>query len=197
MPPASAGRATALFYNERPEHRPATGCHGVFERLNILEHVLGLASHGTVREYRDTGSRMEPICPPVPAQHAEAVRKVEQAVEAFCSEHRDCAEKYADDAVAREIIDALIKTWFANPSRAALEIFAHVKVADDMNNSDARPLLEPWRLLDAAKMTIPVRWHRRLRIKVHYPPWPEAALQHNGPLAAILRWVRGGPRIVD
>lgn len=191
VPPAIAGPATALFYDEAPDRRALASGGEIFRRQTILEHMFGLAPHGTVRAYREAGSIAEPICPPVSETYAAMVREVEQAIEAFCIENRDCAAKFSEAADAREIMDGLIKAWCSAPSRAALDALAHVIVSDDPNNLDAGPLLERWSLFQSVKMLIPIKWHHRLKIKVQYPRWPEAALLRPGPWPlTILRWWR-------
>jgi FMN phosphatase YigB (HAD superfamily) len=186
MPPAVAGTAIALFYADAPDQQSGFGSSGVFQRLNLLEHVLGLAPHGTVRGYSDAGV---PICAPVSSTHEETVRTVGTAVEQFCIQNVRWAKDCSDVDVAREIIDALIKSWFAVPNRNALDVFEQVNVSDDSNNLDARPMLQAWGTFDAAKLIIPRRWHSTLKMAVRHPPWPEAALlkTHRG-IAKFLQW---------
>jgi len=192
MPAAIVGKSTALFYAEAPDRQSISIDHEIFKRVTVLEHVFGMAPHGTVLEHSTTGLKVEPVCPVVTAPQAEIVREVEQAIEEFCIGHQACAKSYVDDSVAREILNELIKTWCATPNATALDALAHVYVSDDPNNLHASPLLEPWRSLDVAKMLIPMRWHRSLKINVRYPFWPEAALQLRGSWpAAILRWRKG------
>ncbi len=175
MPPAVAGQASGLYHEDMPDRSSVRGTYAVFERLNLLEHVFGLAPHGTVREYKVAGATAEAICTEVDARHLDLVRDVQAAVEAFCESNKADAGLYGDGSQVAPILDALIRTWFAQPAAGALAAFSHIVVANDPDNIDSRRLLEAWRPWDAVKMLIPVRLHSRLGIKVRRPPWPEAA----------------------
>ncbi|HSS95801.1 MAG TPA: hypothetical protein VLK33_02160, partial [Terriglobales bacterium] len=192
LPAGLAGETTALFYGEAPDQPSTIDSHEIFKRATVLEHVFGLALHGTVSEYQHHGSVVEPICASVPPLHAEIVSAVQEAIEAYCIENRHNALTFSDTASAREIVDKLIRCWCSNPNKTSLGAFTQATVSDDPNNLDSRPLLEPWRAADVLKLLLPARIRNRLGIKFRQPVWPEAALLLPRPwLLKILRWRRG------
>jgi FMN phosphatase YigB (HAD superfamily) len=178
VPPVFAGRATALFYEAPPDHKFGSPNYEVFRRgrQSVLEHVLGLAPHGTIREHKLVNSVVEPVCPPESTFHTDLVGRMAEAVELFCSSNMDHISGYADIFVARQLIDSLVKAWCSQPNKKALEALDHVIASDDPNNLDPRPLVQPWYVTDAAKMLMPTRWRRKLGVKTRDPVWPEAAL---------------------
>lgn len=189
MQPSAAGKSRALFFEEAPDFRPASARYEIFRRTVMLEHVLGLAPHGTVREYSCAGPTIAPVCDTVSEEAAEHVNRIEQAVDAFCERWRYQAIEYADEATAREMIEILLKTWCATPSKSALNALKQVSVNDPLFDLDARPLLDPWQIPDAMKILIPRRLHSPLALRIRSRTWPEASRQLSGALAsAILRF---------
>ena len=102
----------------------------IFRRIDVLDHVFGLAPHGSVIEYKVNGSTVEAICPPESAQHKDFVYKLEKAIETFCRNNAEVAVRYFDSVTAREIIDALFRAWCVHPNKVALEALGHVIVTD-------------------------------------------------------------------
>jgi hypothetical protein len=184
MPPAAAGKSTALFYDHAADHHSILPRYEIFKRVTILEHIFGLAPHGTVRQHQEIGATVVPVCPPVSATFAETVEDVARSLEAYCADNQVMATSYSDEVVAREIIDNLVRTWFGSPNEIALRALDQVTISDDPNNLDSGPLLESWRPLKAAKTLAPRRWHTKL--KVWRPVWPEAAFQRSGPWSKFI-----------
>jgi hypothetical protein len=153
-----------------------------------LEHLLGLAPHGTVRKYEINNDKIEPVHAAVPEGHAEFVERVAKAIEAFCLEHGWAAGYYAEEATARELLDALIESWCVSPDSAAVKFLAEGKSRDQTNVllDDSRPLVEPWRLTEAATNLIPRRWRDALGVAGQKPLWPEAGLLQSAWLPASL-----------
>jgi FMN phosphatase YigB (HAD superfamily) len=196
-PPGDAGNFTGLFYEQASYHRWVAPQYEIFRRLEVLDHVVGLAPYGTVNDYRISGSIVEPAGPPETALHAEFVTKLGDAVEAFCKSNYEDALYYSNDATAREIIDTLIRAWCIHPDWVALEALEHIMVTDGANIPSG-PLLASWRLFDAIKALLPGRLRERLGIKVYNPAWPEVAFIRSSllsqlvlMLSAALRFLRG------
>ena len=178
-PRSASGRVRALFYNNAPDRRKITEDYEIFRRIYYVEHLLGLAPHGTVQEY-SVGNPIEPVCTPVSIQHRAYVDKVVRELERFCAEHRRDAILYADESVARELIDSLIRVWCSDPSKAAVDSLGDVTVGDELNDTDSQLLVEPWQLHGAAKNLLPSCIRKFVGISVQSPVWPEAALQRTG-----------------
>jgi predicted HAD superfamily hydrolase len=187
---SQTGKARALFYESTSDRQWLTGTYEIFNRVSLLEHLLGLAPHGTVRKYDIDNDKIGPVCAAVPDGHAELVERIANAIEAFCLEHGYAAGYYAEEATARELLDALIESWCVSPDCAAVKLLAEVRKSRDHQINvlldDSRPLVEPWRLAEAATNLIPGRWREALGIAVQKPLWPEAALLQSAWLPASL-----------
>ena len=130
MPPADAGKVSALFYEQAFDHQGISPEYEIFSRIDILDHIFGLAPHGSVRGFKLNGSSVEAVCPPEPDLHIEFVDKLGDAVEAFCKSNSEDAVLYSDNATAREIIDALFSAWCNHPNKVALKALDNIIVTD-------------------------------------------------------------------
>jgi FMN phosphatase YigB (HAD superfamily) len=195
--PADAGDFRGLFHEQASYHRWNAPQYEVFRRLEVLDHVVGLAPYGTVNDYKVNGSIVEPVGPPETTPHAEFVTRLGDAVETFCRDNSEDVIHYAHHAVARPIIDTLIKAWCIHPNWAALESLEHIIVTDGANIPSG-PLLASWKLFDAVKTLFPGRLREWFGIQVYNPPWPEVAFLRSNllsqfvlVLSASLRFLRG------
>ena len=175
------GRTKALFYDEAPD-APITSRRSsvILHRGYVLREVFGLAPHGTVLEYRISGTQPEASCADVPDAHAALVEQIANAVEAFCVEQAANAMDYAEHAIAQALFAALIEAWCAAPHERALRVLKEgCRYARDHGNAMSdRPaaLIEPWQLADAIKNLVPERLRQRLGITVPNGLWSEASL---------------------
>jgi FMN phosphatase YigB (HAD superfamily) len=190
--PMVAGPSTSLFYNNPPDRSTLVSPRAIFRWVTLLEHVLGLAAHGTIREYRFAGAHAEPVCAAVPPHYAKVVDEIARAVEAFCA---DCLEPelYSEQSSAQALLDALIGSWFARPSPASLTILDQVEISDDPNNIGAELMIRPYRLADGLKALLPGRLRRALNLPLPLPFWREASLRVSKPWPQ--RLMRLGSRI--
>lgn len=186
VPPGDAGKVTALFHDRPDDYSSISHRYAIFERSDVLEHVLGLAPHGSIREYEANGSVVEPVCHSESALHVELVTKIGNAIEAFCEQNREIVPYYTDAATAREIMNALIDNWCSHPDETALKALEHVIVSDGPNEIASQRLLQPWRSSDAMKTLVPRRWQTRLKITVPSQVWPEVALYRSGSLVKFV-----------
>ena len=190
--PAVAGAASALFYDLPVDRQDATQRHEIFNRGHLVEHLFGLAPHGTVSGYARGEDGVQASCANVSDAVVGLSADIAQLVEDFCAENRDCVEPFADPDLAAETLDALMRSWFSRPNREALEALSCLHVSSDPHNLGARPMLESWRMLEAAKMLVPRRLHHRLGIRIEYPVWPEAAMLLPGPWPVAFLRLRDG-----
>jgi FMN phosphatase YigB (HAD superfamily) len=172
-PEVETGLVSSLFYGLPPDRAPLNRGSVVFERGNILEHVLGLAPHGTVSKHCVGGEGIEAVCAPVSDSHIETVRGVTEALERFCVTCAPDVHSYTNSDVARALIETLIGEWCAAPSQEALCALREIAVSEDANGFGQRPLIEVWPLSQALGHLLPYRWRRKLQVDL--PIWPEAA----------------------
>jgi FMN phosphatase YigB (HAD superfamily) len=196
MPPADAGKVTALFYEQAPYHHWVLPQYEIFRRIDVLDNLFGLAPYGSVSDYKINGSIVEPVGPPETTSHAEFVGKLGDAIEAFCKNNHQDALYYSDTATAREIIDSLVSAWCIHPNKAAFKALDHVMVIDGTDAIPSQPLLKSWRLFDAAKTLIPARLREKLKISVPNPVWPEVAYYRSGVLAKSILRLSGALRLI-
>jgi hypothetical protein len=173
--PSAAGPSHALFYNDPPDRGAVVCPYEIFRRATVLEHVLGLAAHGTIREYRFADAHVEAVCESVPSGFAEIVGHIAKAIEAFCSECLE-PEIYSDERSAQSLLNTLIKAWFAFPRKGALPILAQIDVSSDPNNLGADHMIKEYSLRDAAIILLPGRMRSALKLSVPPRFWPEASL---------------------
>lgn len=196
MAPADAGNVTALFYEQVRYHQWMSPQYEIFNRVDVLDHVFGLAPYGSVTDYKIVGSTVEPVGPPETEFHANFVERLGIAVETFCKNIGDDVFFYSDAETARDIIDTLVSTWCFYPSKQALETLTHIMVTDGTDAIPSQPLLRPWRMLDVAKTLIPWRARAKLKIKVYRPIWPEAAFYRSGKFVQLVFLASSGLRLL-
>jgi FMN phosphatase YigB (HAD superfamily) len=187
-PEAETGLVNALFYELPSDRAQLNRGSVVFERINILEHVLGLAPHGTVSKHCVGGNGIEAVCAPASDSHIESVRRLTEALERFCVNCLPEVRRYSDRDVARAIIGTLIEVWCAQPSRESLHALREIAVSEDANGFGLRPLIQAWPLSQAFRHLLPYRWHRRLQVDL--PIWPEAAVLDSGVGSRVLLQLR-------
>jgi FMN phosphatase YigB (HAD superfamily) len=175
------GRTKALFYDEAPDV-PITSkrSSAILHRGYVLREVFGLAPHGTVLEYRISGTQPEASCADVPNAHVVLAEQIANAVEAFCIEQSANAMDYAEDRIARSLLEALIEAWCAAPHKKALRVLeegcGYARNHGNPIDDGTAALIEPWQLADALKNLVPGRLRQRLGMTVPNGLWPEASL---------------------
>jgi FMN phosphatase YigB (HAD superfamily) len=194
--PADAGEVAALFYEQPSYHNWIAPQYEIFRRIDVLDHVIGLAPYGSVSEYETKDSDVVVVGPPESSSHVQLVHEISNAVEFFSRGIRDYVFYYSDDATAREIIDTLVSAWCIHPSKDALKTLDAILVTDSTGAIPSQPLLQSWRWLDAVKTLIPDRLRARLKIRASDPFWPEAAFRRSGPFTQFVLRISAGLRLL-
>jgi hypothetical protein len=114
------------------------------------------------------------------------VAEVTAAVEQFATDQRPEIRRYADENVAREILNNLIGTWMRYPEKESLLALQPVCASDDLSNAGARSIVEPWPLRDAALVLVPARLRRTLGLTLKLPRWPEASFSKAAAVTKLL-----------
>jgi FMN phosphatase YigB (HAD superfamily) len=186
LPPAEAGKVTALFYDHAFDHNSISPGYEIFKRIDLLDHVFGLAPHGTVQEYKVNGSTVEAVCPSESVSYTAFVDRLQDAIVTFCKSNQVNASWYSDSDTAAAIIDALFNAWCTHPNKIALNALDEVIVTDGTDGITSQSLLQSWRLSDAAKTLVPRRLAQRLNMSAFNPVWPEAALCRSSRISRFL-----------
>ena len=173
-PPIEAGHSTALFYNDAPDRVGAARPASIFTRVTILEHVLGLAPHGSVHHYESSGPEATPICANLPVPQQDLLRNVETLVDEFTADNIDLAEGVHTPDVARAILDRLVDVCMGQPKREWVNLLRCVQVSVDQNNMGAAPLASPMNWNQFAVTCLPRRVRRHFSSQTNCQ-WVEAS----------------------
>jgi FMN phosphatase YigB (HAD superfamily) len=172
--PAEAGPATAVFYQEAPD-RPVPLQHRWISRNHLLEHVAGIADHGSVRTYSADGQPV--FAPPPRAAQIEWFHAVESAVLRYTEQSGAAwAPIGQDPALAADFLSSLLDEFFANPSPLTVRGLGHLEIGSDQNQLDTGALALPFTWTETLGAWLPHRLARSLGPSVTRGRcWPEAS----------------------
>lgn len=174
---AMAGRASAMFY-ERPYclDRPADA-NFVFDRRILVEHLLGLAPHGSATGYGPTGdggyvATEGPIAP----LRQRVVQDVSDRIAAFAV-FADGAIRYGEDrAVLVRLVDKLLRYFVENAHRHDLGSLSQLHSESDGKQARTFTIPEPWGVSTVLAQLVPYRLRERWQLGHGPTLWPEMAL---------------------
>lgn len=190
---AMAGPASAMYY-ERPYclDRPADA-NFVFDRRILVEHLLGLAPHGSATGYGPTGdggyvATEGPITP----LRQRVVQDVSDRIAAFAV-FADGAIRYGENrAVLVRLVDKLLRYFIENAHRHDLGSLSQLHSESDGRQTQTFTIPEPWRVSTVLVQLVPYRLRERWRLGHGPTLWPEMALARAGGAAlATYRLVHG------
>ena len=183
-PPAESGSSRGLFYGSAPDNGGQIFSAELFDRITILEHVLGCAPHGTIRKYEFDGDEAHPVCEELSDPRKAVCSELETLCIEFCKDNIDLAESLSSPQAARHVINKLIRSCFANPKPEWVHFLRPIEVSVDQNNIGSVPLTRPytWKRLMAS--CLPYRLRRLLIPVLPTSHWPEADLAIASPLVA-------------
>jgi hypothetical protein len=171
--PAHAGSAKALFYLEAPDAGYARASE-VSGRQTLIEHLVGIAPHRTVRGYLKEEGISRPVFEKAPKAVALLSEKVGRYIEEFVDSNRSLMGELAQPEAARAILNLLMKSALREPQPEWLAALAPIHVSTDQNNLDAIPLCAPWSVREHFAGWFPSQIRRRLGLD-YGRPWPEAS----------------------
>jgi len=174
-----AGDSTALFYEPPTGFDAETPAGEIYRRQTLLEHIVGLADHSSVRCYEqdEYGHAAPRLVAEVSQSHADICKRVHQSVTTFAEANGALAKLMGEsDGVARIMIATLTDIFFQNPIPATLVPLAGIQVSMDQNQLGASPLIGR----HATASIVLGRFGRRWPLNKMFPPksshWPEADL---------------------
>jgi FMN phosphatase YigB (HAD superfamily) len=179
VPPSLAGDSTALFY-EPPPGCATSGLTGeILRRQTLLEHVVGLADHASVRCYENeadgtAGPRFQAV---IDDAHVAKCRTVHRAVVEFAESNASCAAAFSDDeTMTRWVLANLTQTFFSQPDLAALAPLRDVTVSIDANRFGETSLARSRTLYCEVLGPLVRRWPLNRFASQPRSVWPEADL---------------------
>jgi FMN phosphatase YigB (HAD superfamily) len=139
----SSGFARALFTSLPGDVGVENRGSSIFDRVALLEHVLGCAPHGSVRYYRESAAGVEPVCPGISDTEVSLKRGLERAVIEFAENGVRCGRWNTDGTTCAAVLDRLCNITFGTPKRAWVRLLANVQASADPNNLGASPIARP------------------------------------------------------
>lgn len=170
--PATAGYSTALFHFD-PSDSARFRSSEVSDRATLIEHLFGLAPHGTVHHYKSSGGSSSPVHAEVSREMGILSENASEVVEEFASANCDIVEELGEPDIARDVLGRLSSAAFRHPDVGWLEAVSSLRVSSDQNNLGSQSLCEPWTWLEHVASWLPYRLRNRLGIRLDRP-WIEA-----------------------
>lgn len=163
-----AGSAEALFYQAPSEpFRDATQ-RLVFENITLLEHIIGISDHSTVKCYESSDDGLGlPRCGPAPQPVVELHKDLASKLSQFAENCRDIAPEIGCTALASRVIHNLLGQFLTNPTVGQVIALKPLQLSCDQNNLDAQPIV--------VAMTI------REVVALMFPSWRIFAFFHRRP----------------
>lgn len=184
--PAEVGPTAAVFY-EAPEDSIASRHQAWLRRSYLLEQIVGIADHPSVRGYGSNGAVefVAESAPPDP----NLFRSVEKALLDYAASFGDCWRAMAqDESHLPHFLGTLLRRFFDAPSSASVETLQAISFSFEQGTPDSERLIAPYSWRDAVKACLPSPAARRSRVPRH---WPEASLQATPQaIRQILQWSR-------
>lgn len=151
--PLEAGASRSLFYNSPGDWSTVVAPACIFSRATLLEHILGIAPHGTVHHYEITGATTQVIGPPLSGRMPLLSDRLGALLEEYASGADDTMVRALGDVLtAQDLLETLTHTFFASPDGELLEALSGISMATDQNNLDERPLFHPYSWRDYFQM---------------------------------------------
>lgn len=177
-----AGHAKAMFYGIPPDRHPMLSHTSVFRCQTLLEHVLGIANHASVRHYRVRDGEPEPVCRnPIGEAQTDFAKSVTKETLRFVSMQSPFGAEQAATIDKVDTVDCILRAAVESPSKMLIEPLMHLHVETDQNGLDSHPLIAPITWRSALVPAVPSRFRRSLWSST-YSPWPEASALVSSPL---------------
>ncbi len=190
---AMAGPATAMFHQRPYCLDLPDNVNFVFDRRILVEHLMGLAPHGTATGYAAScDGNIYATEGPITSHRQEVVGTLSNNIAKFASIANDVigVQDIENERVVR-LADVLLRHFVQHADNYELSALSQLYVEEDGKRNQVRTIPEPWRLNTALAQVIPHRVRERFGINHGPTLWPEMALKRAGPLALSIIGARG------
>lgn len=194
---AIAGPAWGMFHEQqwcldRPEH-----VNFVFDRRILVEHLLGLAPHGSAKGYAlDDGKRYVASLGEIAPTRLSVTKDLAGQIAAFAAIADQALHGDEDSSALVAMVDVLLRHYVAEAHRYDLRRLAQLHAETDGRQTEPRAIPEAWRLPTALLQAIPYRLRERVGLGHGPTLWPEMAeARASRPARLLLRTIRGGRRL--
>lgn len=184
--PAEAGRATAVFY-ESPDDTIAPPHQAWLRRCYLLEQIVGLADHPSVKGYAGQGG-VEFVGEST-RDDLLLFKDVEIALLDYAAAFGDCWQAIAqDDSQLALFLGTLLRRFFDEPSSAAVETLRGISFSFEQGLPDSERLIAPFTWREAIKACGPFATEQPLRTS---RLWPEASMRATPKsIRQLMQWAR-------
>jgi hypothetical protein len=193
VPPSLAGDSTALFYEPPPGSSTSGLAREILRRQTLLEHVVGLADHASVRCYEDeadgtAGPRFQTTTDDA---HVVKCHAVHEAVVEFAQDNASIAVEFSDnEATTRWTLATLTQAFFSQPDAGALAPLRDIAVSIDANRFGETTLAREKTLYAEALGPLVRRWPLNRLTPQPRSVWPEADLAISSPMVQRVAHLR-------
>jgi FMN phosphatase YigB (HAD superfamily) len=172
-----AGNALALFY-EPPSGSESEETLGseLFSRQNILEHIVGVADHRSVRGYEPSGSGAGApfLFGDMSADESNRCSDLHREVLGFAERTPDLMDVLSNDHQAtRVVLGTLLRCFFRFPDPESVSAVSAIHISADQNGRDASPLAAGRSVFQYLLSEIGLRTPLRSWIQTRHSNWVE------------------------
>ena len=172
-----AGSGLALFY-EPPSGSRSEETLGseLYSRQNILEHIVGVADHRSVRCYEPSGfgAAVPSLFGDMFAEELNRCLDLHRAVLAFAERTPELMDVISNDHQAtRVVLGTLLRCFFRYPDPQSVAAVSSIRISADQNGRDASPLAAGRSLFQYLLSEIGLRTPLRSLIPASHSNWVE------------------------
>lgn len=157
---SQTGPIMALF-TQKPIDDPSNRVgEPIFQHINKIEHILGLANHFSVHHYEDGRPIFQSPVNSFNEKVKQNVDYLHEELERFVNIYNSIrAEKqYLDDDLVRQSSALLLSEFWSNPNSESLSVFANVTASTCQNNLTQVALISPFTHVQALRQFLPSRY---------------------------------------
>jgi len=158
--PAETGGKSAMFH-KAPDDSAGGRLEkqAIFNRATLIEHLIGVADHASVRRYEPAATDESPAFH-LPAFHgpppdADFVSSYHNLVMDFAEQFCEQGAVPNDEAVLKSALLGLSQSFWAFPRPPAVRSLAGLQASSDQDGSRPVPVARPLALVDIAALAFP------------------------------------------
>lgn len=192
-----AGPALGMFHQQPWCLDWRADANFVFDRRILVEHLLGLAPHGSAKGYAaGEDGRYFATEAPISQQRQAVTQELSDRIAAFAKFADEVLDAGADAATLVAMVDVLIRHYVAEAHRYDFGRLEQLYAETDGRQSVPLAIPEPWRVPSALAQLIPYRVREKLNLGHGPTLWPEMAEARAGVTARwLLMTVRNSRRL--
>lgn len=194
---ALSGPARALVYEKPYSPDLPPGSNIVFDRIILIEHLMGLAPLGSAKGYVSDGDDVAVTEGPITETRRQTVERISDDVAAFAALLAPYAQELGGEDASRRALASLTEHFMTCPASYDLSALDDLQVERDAADEPVMAMAEPWRLSSVALQAVPYRLRVRMKLSGGPTLWPEASVANSSLVSRVaIRATRGARRVV-